>query len=190
MSNLTNYDDIAEKLIKLYENDEEPFVKDAGLEFPERSVGFEELEILRRILFPNYWNAGKTAKNKGKLIQLITRFNDVLFNGIKPYINDSSKTGEILDNVLKKLPEIREKLKRDIEAAFKGDPAARDYTVIIRSYPGFNAALMQRVARVLYENDVPSYPRELMEHIHSFTGIDIHPGAIIGEHFFIDHGTG
>lgn len=62
--------------------------------------------------------------------------------------------------------------------------------MIIRSYPGFNAVLMQRIARVLYENGVPSYPREIMEHIHSFTGIDIHPGAKIGEYFFIDHGTG
>ena len=190
MSNQSNYENIAENLMKSYEKDEEPFVRDAGLAFPERSIGFEELELLRKILFPNYWNAGSIAGNRKELAGLLKRFTEVLSDGIKPYIKDSSKINEILDDVLKKLPEIREKLKKDIEAAFKGDPAARDYTVIIRSYPGFNAVLMQRVARVLYENDAPSYPRELMEHIHSFTGIDIHPGAKIGEYFFIDHGTG
>lgn len=190
MSNASNYENFAEKLIESYEKDEEPFVKDASLSFPERSIGFEELEVLRKLLFPNYWNAGNASKNKEELVKIIKKFNDILFNGIKPYINDSSKISEILDDVLKKMPDIRGKLKKDIEAAYQGDPAARDYTVIIRSYPGFNAVLMQRVARVLYENNVPSYPRELMEHIHSLTGIDIHPGAKIGEYFFIDHGTG
>lgn len=190
MTNLSSYENIAGNLIKSYEKDEEPFIKYGGISFPERSIGFEELELLRKLLFPNYWNSGAAAKSVEGLAQLIRKFNGVLFNGIKPYVNDSGKINEILDNILKKLPEIREMLKKDVEAAYKGDPAARDYTVIIRSYPGFNAVLMQRVARILYENDVPSYPRELMEHIHSLTGIDIHPGAIIGEYFFIDHGTG
>jgi serine O-acetyltransferase len=81
-------------------------------------------------------------------------------------------------------------LKLDVEAAYNGDPAAKSYTEIIKSYPGFLAILVQRVGHELSKCNIPIYPRELMEHVHSITGIDIHPGAKIGKYFFIDHGTG
>ena len=85
---------------------------------------------------------------------------------------------------------IRDTLKCDVDAALNGDPAAQGPTEIIRSYPGFTAILLYRVAHELYQQEVPYYPRELSEYAHSKTGIDIHPGAQIGEYFFIDHGTG
>jgi len=85
---------------------------------------------------------------------------------------------------------LREALKKDIEAAFAGDPSAMDYTEIIRSFPGFTAIMVQRFAHEIYELGAGSYARELGELVHSLTGIDIHPGAKIGEYFFIDHGTG
>jgi serine O-acetyltransferase len=88
------------------------------------------------------------------------------------------------------LPETRAILATDIRAALEGDPAAKSYDEIIFSYPGLLAITVYRMAQELYELDVPLLPRMMTEYAHSLTGIDIHPGAKIGESFFIDHGTG
>lgn len=88
------------------------------------------------------------------------------------------------------LPKVRALLQTDVEAAFEGDPAARSFEEIILAYPGLEAIAIQRVAHVLYTMNVPLIPRMMTEWAHSRTGIDIHPGAEIGTHFFIDHGTG
>jgi serine O-acetyltransferase len=81
-------------------------------------------------------------------------------------------------------------LGKDVLAAREGDPAAKSYDEIIFSYPGLFAIMVYRIAHQLYEQDVPIIPRIMTEYAHSLTGIDIHPGAHIGESFFIDHGTG
>lgn len=101
-----------------------------------------------------------------------------------------SRAREILIEFLKQLPGIREVLKTDIEAAFSGDPAAASNEEIILSYPFVETITIQRVAHCLYKLEVPLLPRMMTEWAHSRTGIDIHPGAKIGTHFFIDHGTG
>ena len=88
------------------------------------------------------------------------------------------------------LKEIREMLGKDIRAAYDGDPAARGYDEVIFSYPGLLAVTVYRIAHQLYILEVPFIPRIMTEYAHSRTGIDIHPGAVIGESFFIDHGTG
>ena len=88
------------------------------------------------------------------------------------------------------LVRIRVLLAKDIRAAYEGDPAAKSYDEIIFSYPGLFAITVYRIAHKLYELKVPLIPRVMSEHAHSITGIDIHPGADIGESFFIDHGTG
>jgi len=97
---------------------------------------------------------------------------------------------DITLKVLEKIPEIRNTLATDVQAAYDGDPAARSYDEIIFSYPGIYAITIYRVAHLLYQFDVPLLPRIMTEHAHSQTGIDIHPGAVIGERFVIDHGTG
>lgn len=89
-----------------------------------------------------------------------------------------------------RLPEVRRLLALDVKAAFEGDPAARHTDEIIFSYPGIRAMMVHRVAHELYRLGVPLLPRIMSEHAHAETGIDIHPGATIGESFFIDHGTG
>jgi len=81
-------------------------------------------------------------------------------------------------------------LLTDVEAAFEGDPASVDTDEIILAYPCIEAIAIQRAAHVLYRQNVPLIPRMMTEWAHSRTGIDIHPGAQIGSHFFIDHGTG
>jgi serine O-acetyltransferase len=99
------------------------------------------------------------------------------------------KADEILDFFVSQLPEVRKLLWTDIDAAYEGDPAAKSYEEIILAYPSLEAIAIYRMAHVLY-NKVPLIPRIMTEWAHSRTGIDIHPGAEIGSHFFIDHGTG
>jgi len=97
---------------------------------------------------------------------------------------------KFLSDFFAELPNVRRVLWTDIDAAFEGDPAARSYEEIILAYPSLEAIAIQRMAHVLYEMDLPLIPRIMTEWAHSRTGIDIHPGAKIGSHFFIDHGTG
>jgi serine O-acetyltransferase len=88
------------------------------------------------------------------------------------------------------IPDVRALLKTDVEAAYAGDPAARSLEEIVLAYPGLEAVAIQRVAHLLCKEEVPLLPRMMTEWAHGRTGIDIHPGASIGSHFFIDHGTG
>lgn len=97
-----------------------------------------------------------------------------------------SKTVEFLNQ----LPNLRKILALDAEAAYNGDPASKSLDEVIFCYPGFEAITVYRLAHILHQLDVPLIPRMMTEWAHGKTGIDIHPGAKIGNHFFIDHGTG
>lgn len=92
--------------------------------------------------------------------------------------------------LLASLPDVREMLSVDVQAAYDGDPACTSLDEVIFCYPGLEAVTVYRLAHVLHELDVPLIPRMMTEWAHGRTGIDIHPGATIGRHFFIDHGTG
>ncbi len=96
----------------------------------------------------------------------------------------------VVDALLARLPEVRRQLGTDLAAAYAGDPAARSIDEIILCYPAFTAIAAYRLAHVLYREGVPLLPRIMTEYAHRVTGIDIHPGAEIGDSFFIDHGTG
>ncbi len=91
---------------------------------------------------------------------------------------------------LQTLPAIRESLMKDVQAAYDGDPACRNFDEVVLCYPGLNAVTIHRMAHELYLLNVPFLPRMMAEWSHGETGIDIHPGATIGDYFFIDHGTG
>ena len=95
-----------------------------------------------------------------------------------------------VESFLKRLPAIRKILKTDVEAVMAGDPAARNVEEILLAYPGIEAIAVQRMAHELHLLGVSLFPRMMTEWAHSRTGIDIHPGAVIGASFFIDHGTG
>ncbi len=97
---------------------------------------------------------------------------------------------DLAERFMNGLPRIAELLNTDIEAAYLGDPAAISHEEILLSYPGFEAVSIFRLAHELYAMDVPLLPRMMTEYAHSKTGIDINPGANVGKHFFIDHGTG
>jgi serine O-acetyltransferase len=91
---------------------------------------------------------------------------------------------------LKKMPEVRRLAASDVRAAFRGDPAAKSYDEVVFCYPGLFAITVYRLAHVMHSLKVPLLPRMMTEYAHGETGIDIHPGATIGEEFFVDHGSG
>ena len=97
---------------------------------------------------------------------------------------------EIVDEFVAALPEVRRLVETDVQAAYDGDPAATSRMEVVMAYPGLYAVTIHRLAHVLYKLKVPIIPRVMSELAHSKTGIDLHPGATIGERFFIDHGTG
>jgi serine O-acetyltransferase len=168
--------------------DEEPFPTRTSLSFPRRDHLRDEAGVLERLFFPRCWNAGSHVDDADAVRETVERLGQLCYRGIDPYF-DGDPTA-VVDELLARLPAIRETLKRDVEAAYKGDPAAKRYVEIIRSYPGLHALVVQRVAHVLYGAGAPEYARELTEYAKTETGIDIHPGATIGDYCFIDHGTG
>ncbi len=102
----------------------------------------------------------------------------------------SDKADDVVRRLVESLPALQQMLQDDIQAAFEGDPAAKSTMEVVMSYPAIPAISTHRIAHLLYENNVPLIPRTMSELAHSRTGIDIHPGAKIGQRFFIDHGTG
>ncbi len=145
--------------------------------FSDEAVSSQELELMTNEL------VGSICERLHLEVRRSLRLNGVLEN------HDEEVAG-IVGSFLLGLAEVRALLQTDVEAAYEGDPAARGFEEIILAYPGLEAIAIQRTAHVLYQKNVPVIPRMMTEWAHSRTGIDIHPGAEIGTHFFIDHGTG
>ena len=103
---------------------------------------------------------------------------------------DSTPADALTIRFIERLVDLRQQLSSDVEAAFAGDPAAKGYDEIVVAYPAIRALSIHRMSHELYRYGVPLLPRIMSEYAHDRTGIDIHPGATIGERFFIDHGTG
>ncbi|WP_421889710.1 serine O-acetyltransferase [Marinoscillum sp.] len=150
-------------------------------------IGF--FNDLLGVLFPDFSShPAKSEEQVGQILeQLQTKLKSILTNNIS--LSGDNKQ-EIIEAFFTSLPVLYDRLALDIEAMFQGDPAASDHSEIIRSYPGFYAIASYRLAHELALLGVKNIPRIITEHAHSKTGIDIHPNAIIGEHFCIDHGTG
>ena len=175
-------------LFEGYAADTDPFPQQTSMEFPEREHRRREIDLLTRLFFPTCWNATDLVRDDIAVLEDLDELGGLFYAGIRPYADGD--VAEVVAATIDRLPEIRERLKKDVEAAYKGDPAAKTYLEIIRSYPGFLAILVQRVAHELYDLGAAEYARELTEYAKTVTGIDIHPGATIGDYFFIDHGTG
>jgi serine O-acetyltransferase len=192
MMNLRKESKAVRELFLSYEKDGGVFLTDTQLKFSSRKYPFEEINLIKQVLFPSYWNCGVLTKkeNSKELIEKIEDLGMLFFEGISPYVENRKDVEKIVTKVLDNLGQTRETLKKDVEAAYAGDPAAKNYTEIIRSYPGFLAIEIHRVSHLLYRFGAKGYAREISEVVHSETGIDIHPGAEIGDYFFIDHGTG
>ncbi len=163
---------------------------------PDKDVIIDVIEKLRRILFPGYFR-DKTYRVYNAKHNLSMLIEDVMFNlsrQIALVIQGEGKTEEDAKAIclafLGKIPQIRAVVQTDLQAAYDGDPAATSMAEVIFSYPGLYAITVYRLAHELYALRVPMIPRIMTEYAHSVTGIDIHPGATVGEYFFIDHGTG
>jgi serine O-acetyltransferase len=180
--------DAHERLFASYQEDGQEYSTRSKVEFPPQKHRREEVDILKRLFFPTCWNSTSLSRDEHAVLDSLDDLGTLFYSGVHPY--SGGDPSETVTGVLDRLPEIRARLKRDAEAAYKGDPAAKSYMEVVRSYPGFLAILVQRVAHALYEAGEPEYARELTEYAKTQTGIDIHPGAEIGDYFFVDHGTG
>lgn len=161
------------------------------------------LEKIRRLLFPGYlefktFHSYSIEYHIGELLEdasynLTKQVKSALLYVAKEELDSESaqqKASEIVEQFLERLVSLREMLAKDVQATYDGDPAAFNTDEIIYSYPGLYAITVNRIAHELFQLKVPMIPRIMTEHAHSLTGIDIHPGACLGEYFFIDHGTG
>jgi len=171
---------------------------------PSRDAIIALIDMAKRILFPGYFIRTRVDRvNLGYYLgQEVTGFFESLAEQVTLSIRHDclrydQPCSQCLDrgydaaiNLLEKLPALRKTLARDVVAARQGDPAAKGEDEIIFSYPGLSAVTTYRIAHQLYEQGIPLIPRIMTEYAKSLTGIDIHPGAHIGESFFIDHGTG
>jgi serine O-acetyltransferase len=170
---------------------------------PSERIVVEILNKLRAVLFPGYF--GKEFVSRGSVGyyvgELIYEIHELLSNEIfKAWqsCGDRNESEEVCHEkaqktcleFLRTLPAMRRRLALDAEAAYDGDPAAKSVGEVIFSYPGMMAITIHRIAHELYLRSVPLIPRIMGEYAHRETGIDIHPGARIGDRFFIDHGTG
>ena len=145
---------------------------------------------LVELLFPHL-SAEAEYFTKGEIEGRLALLGGELTKLLRPLRTRLPDTPEALvERFFGVLPEIYRKLWRDAKAIFEGDPAAESLDEVIAAYPGFFAIYVHRIAHQLYRDGVPILPRVLTEHAHLRTGIDIHPGATIGESFCIDHGTG
>ncbi len=171
---------------------------------PDKDVVTDLVHKLQRIVYPGYFRDNRYSiyHMKHNLSMLI---EDVAFHlsrqiGIvlqaDPCCGEltegevESRAQELTLSFFDRLPAVRALAQSDVQAAYDGDPAACSKEEIIFSYPGIFAVTVQRLAHELFLLGVPMLPRIMTEYAHSVTGIDIHPGASIGDHFFIDHGTG
>jgi len=171
---------------------------------PSTEVMKEIVQLARSILFPGYFgdSAVNTLTMTNHIGVNIDRLQSLLAQQIKAGICFSNKSDSEEGNEIEKiskikatefiiqLPDIREKLHTDVIAAYNGDPAAKSFGEVIFCYPSIRAISNYRIAHALLKLEVPLIPRIITEMAHSETGIDIHPGATIGDYFTIDHGTG
>ena len=168
--------------------------------FPDTDNIIGIIKKVREAIFPEYFNPRFKSKPLSSWLELLLEdiYNE-LFKEIKTALikmkrKDDEELSGFADKVsiglLEQLGNIQQLLYKDAEAGFKGDPAAKSVDEVILTYPGFFAVFVYRVAHYLFSKGIPFIPRIMTEYAHSVTGIDIHPGAVIGEYFFIDHGTG
>ncbi len=172
---------------------------------PSEDTVIRILDLLAEVLFPGYF--GKKGLDRANLAfhigETLNTVHDLLGQEIsRCLLHERHGPGGVdrqaceedghreAFRFLQRMPDLLDLLDGDVRAAYQGDPAATGYDEIIFCYPGFRAVMIYRIAHVLHEQGVPWLPRIMTEYAHRITGMDIHPGAQIGRHFFVDHCTG
>lgn len=187
-------ENVVGELASCYQKNE-IFTVQEGVCLPSRKEIIEFIRELRRVIFPGYFGDEDYSIRQEyflgyEITCLYTRLKLQLEAAFRFAGMGLERVEEVSRYFFESLPRIQALLLKDVEAGFEGDPAAKSKSDIIYSYPGLFAIYVYRVAHLLYEKDVPLIPRIMTEYAHGKTGIDINPGASIGEYFFIDHGTG
>ena len=175
-----------------------------GFNLPREKEVLRILEDLLELIFPGF--GGRESYSHGALkyaaselvAQCYTKLRSSIFRSFrysceiqhKDSCDCPSQADNAARSLLEAIPHLRETMKMDLQAAFDGDPAARSIDEVVISYPGVRAITIQRLAHLLYHENVPLIPRMMTEYAHRLTGIDIHPGAHLDNGIFIDHGTG
>jgi len=194
-----SFKNAVEDLLRTYRENGGINYVEAAATLPSRPAVDEACVNLLSIMFPGFH--GGLLAHAGELLAVTTGRIRTLHAQLKPEVLKSltavqarGATDEHAEEILlfffSQLAPLREMLWADIDAAYEGDPAAISYEEIILAYPAIEAIAIQRMAHLLYQKELPLIPRMMTEWAHGRTGIDIHPGAQIGSHFFIDHGTG
>jgi serine O-acetyltransferase len=177
-----------------------------GANLPGREIIAHIVRSLDELIFPGFRENQGLDHNNLRLItaEKVNHLARELIGEVEKSLAFSARFGAfhcghggchaaaelVVDAFFEELPAIRRALSLDMEANFRGDPAAKSVEEVILSYPGFQAITVHRLAHYFWKAQVPLIPRMMSEMVHGGTGIDIHPGAEIGESFFIDHGTG
>lgn len=185
----------ADRVARNYLSSDIPMYGDA-LRMPSRDAVIEIIRDCQKLLFPVYYGNRDLLKLPPEQYSalLMEHIHEKLTRQIALTMAESAENYErayaISSEFIGRLPDIQELLLKDLAANFSGDPAAYSMEEVILSYPGLFAIFIYRIAHELYRSEVAMIPRMMTEYAHSQTGIDINPGAQIGEYFFIDHGTG
>ena len=199
----------AEEIQKIYESEDLFLGKSGtcrcGMDvkrcLPDRDAIIEVIQELEQVVFPGYFGDDSMARVQPEyhvgfwLNHLYDKLKEqveiaLLYQGEEDTQKVSERSAQICEKFFRNLPKVQERLIKDVQAGFDGDPAAKSKEEIIFCYPGLFAIYVYRIAHELYVENVPYIPRIMTEYAHNKTGIDINPGATIGEYFFIDHGTG
>ncbi|MEM8606293.1 MAG: serine acetyltransferase [Myxococcota bacterium] len=196
-------ENVIELIAKSYDGDEEINNLDSAA-LPNKRAVITAFHHIKPVLYMGFYST--RALNRTNLRYAISEHvypaQDILVEQIDRAVRYEERTGrlggkrpegwseDVVLQLFAKLPELRAVLDKDVRAAFEGDPAATGIEEVVFSYPSIEAITAYRIAHELHLAEVPMIPRIITEHAHSETGIDINPGARIGESFFIDHGTG
>ena len=189
-------DMIAKEMAKSY-GDAEITIFESDFTLPDRDAVIDILNDIKNLMFPAYFASFDKDETAEAFAEPL--LNSIYFKmkkqialalSFKEKKNISEQADTLAYEFIEQLPKIHKILLTDAQATFEGDPAAQSKEEIIFSYPGFFAIFVYRVAHLLYLAKIPFIPRMMTEYAHGKTGIDINPGADIGEYFFIDHGTG
>ncbi len=181
--------DVAKQLTSNYEKQE---VASAAMKtrLPDVEVVYSMIDDLRKLTFPGHFGTEKYLSKEAFAEGVLLSLYEKMKSQMKVILSDKQKAEELTTRFMEAIPRVQELLAKDVEAQLAGDPAANSTSEVILAYPGLFTIFVYRYAHVLYELEVPLLPRIMSEYAHGKTGIDINPGATIGEYFFIDHGTG
>jgi serine O-acetyltransferase len=171
---------------------------------PDKALIIELLDDFLEVIYPGYFGRKFIETShiehhvSGLVDSIYERLAVEIYRSVRPACSEPSVVcthcqllaEEEALKLLRKLPTLRSRLSADVQAAYDGDPAAKSIDEVIFAYPAIVAITIFRIAHELHIQSIPLLPRIMTEHAHSITGIDIHPGATIGQGFFIDHGTG